>query len=64
MMYFHCPLISLLYLYNDEEKTLDTFAKALDVWTQYLRAMKADFRVSWRKRCKHSLEKEVMLKKL
>lgn len=64
MMYFHCPLISLLYLYNDEEITLDTFAKALDVWTQYLRAMKADFRVSWRKRCKHSLEKEVMLKKL
>ncbi|WP_333969568.1 motility associated factor glycosyltransferase family protein [Alteromonas mediterranea] len=62
MMYFHCPLISLLYLYNNEEKTLNTFAKAMDVWNRYILAMKADFRNSWQKRCDHSLEKAVMLK--
>lgn len=62
MMYFHCPLISLLYLYNDEEKTLDTFAKALNVWNRYILAMKSDFRRSWQKRCEHSLAKAAMLK--
>lgn len=62
MMYFHCPLISLLYLYNDEEKTLDTFANALGVWNRYILAMKSDFRRSWQKRCEHSLEKAAMLK--
>lgn len=62
MMYFHCPLISLLYLFKNTEKTLYTFKKLLDIWNKYVFAMKTDYKTAWQKRCDHSLERAAMLK--
>lgn len=64
MMYFHCPLISLLYLYADEEKTLESFAVSLNVWKNYIKAMKEDFSAAWNRRCDYSLEMETKQRQL
>ncbi len=56
MLYFHCPLMSLLYLYSDEEKTLAWFKDSMAVWNDCVEAMKADYRNSWNQRCDFSLE--------
>ena len=63
MMYFHCPLLSLLYFYTDEAKTLKAFAAGLVVWKNYINAMKSDYPDAWEKRCEHSLAAELQLKK-
>ena len=55
MLSFHCPLISLLYLYEDESKTLLWFEKSLALWVRFIKEMKSDYRLSWNKRCEHSL---------
>ncbi len=64
MLYFHCPLISLLYLYVDEEKTLKCFATSLEVWKNCIKAMKEDYRTAWNRRCDYSLEMETMQRQL
>lgn len=56
MLYFHCPLISLLYLYEDEKASLQWFEKALAVWNDCVEEMKNDYRDAWKKRCEYSLE--------
>lgn len=56
MLYFHCPLISLLYRFEDEQKNLQYFSNSLDVWKRCIKAMKTDFRDSWRRPCELSLE--------
>ncbi|QCZ94275.1 motility associated factor glycosyltransferase family protein [Salinimonas iocasae] len=56
LLYFHGPMISLLYLYADEEKTLNWFAQALEVWAACIEAMKNDYRHAWSRRCDHSFE--------
>ncbi len=55
MLYLHCPLISLLYLYEDEKKTLLWFKKSLAVWVRCIKEMKKDYKTSWNKRCEFSL---------
>lgn len=55
MLYFHGPLITLLYRYQDEKKTLLWFKKSLAVWVRCIIAMKSDYQFSWNKRCEHSL---------
>lgn len=64
MLYFHCPLISLLYLYADEQKTLKWFAPSLQIWKNYIKAMKKDYRNAWNKRCDFSLEMETAQRQL
>lgn len=64
MMYFHCPLLTLLYLYSDEAKTLKAFKAGLDVWKNYINAMKSDYQAAWKKRCEYSLEVEAELRKI
>ncbi|BFT31125.1 DUF115 domain-containing protein [Alteromonas sp. D210916BOD_24] len=64
MLYFHCPLISLLYLYADEEKTLQWFETSLNIWKDCIKAMKKDYRTAWNKRCDYSLEMETMQRQL
>jgi hypothetical protein len=63
MMYFYCALLSLLYFYTDEAKTLKAFAAGLVVWKNYINAMKSDYPDAWEKRCEHSLAAELQLKK-
>lgn len=64
LLYFHCPLISLLYLYADEEKTLRWFEQSMEVWRECITAMKHDYRKAWNKRCEYSLEEILRQKRL
>lgn len=50
-LYIHCPLISLLYQYKDEEKTIDAFKAGLSVWRECIRAIKKDYATAWNRRC-------------
>lgn len=51
LLYYHCPMITLLYRYSDEVLTMCYFKECLDLWIDYLQAMKTDFRRSWGKKC-------------
>ncbi len=56
MLYFHCPLISLLYSYEDESKTLEAFKAGLAVWIRCIQAIKQDYPNAWNKRCELTLQ--------
>lgn len=64
LLYFHGPMISLLYLYENEEKTLGWFAQALEVWSACIEAMKNDYQHAWNRRCDHSFEQHNKIRQL
>jgi len=51
LLYYHCPLITLLYTFEDEEKTLEIFSGALDLWSRYILEIKEDFKKNWHTKC-------------
>ena len=51
MLYFHCPMMTLLYYYEQEDKSLQWFDKALKVWQDFIKAIKADFKANWHTKC-------------
>lgn len=51
LLYYHCPMLTLLYQYEDEQVSLDCFSALLALWKDYVSAMKADYRQSWNKKC-------------
>ncbi|WP_040643130.1 6-hydroxymethylpterin diphosphokinase MptE-like protein [Pseudoalteromonas ruthenica] len=51
MLYMHCPLITLLYQYEDEEKNMEYFQQAFSIWHEFLVTIKSDFKTAWRERC-------------
>ena len=51
LLYFHCPLITLLHTYVDDAQTLEVFRRALKVWQDYLQHMKIMFRQDWKTKC-------------
>ena len=56
MLYYHSPLITMLYSYEDEIETLKSFRAALDLWIGYIQEIKADYRTSWLDKCKAGVE--------
>ncbi|WP_337881097.1 6-hydroxymethylpterin diphosphokinase MptE-like protein [Rheinheimera sp.] len=51
MLYFHCPLLTLLYTYKSDEKTLEWFKQCFEIWQQFLYDIKEDFPKNWRNKC-------------
>ncbi|TMO86759.1 motility associated factor glycosyltransferase family protein [Pseudoalteromonas ruthenica] len=51
LLYFHCPMVSLLYYFEDEAATLQEFQRCLDLWHQFLADIKDDFPVNWKAKC-------------
>lgn len=51
LLYYHCPMLTLLYQYEDEQVSLECFTALLALWKDYVSAMKADYRQSWNKKC-------------
>ncbi len=56
MLYYHSPMITMLYNYEDDEETLNAFRKALELWNNYINEIKIDYRVSWNKKCETGLD--------
>lgn len=51
MLYFHCPIVSLLFSCNDEQKCLGAFEVALSAWCKFLMEAKEDLKSSWLEKC-------------
>lgn len=51
LLYLHCPLVTLLYYYKDEEATLVVFEKAFSVWLEFLEKIKVDFKENFKTKC-------------
>ncbi|TMO43806.1 motility associated factor glycosyltransferase family protein [Pseudoalteromonas ruthenica] len=51
LLYFHCPLITLLYYFDDEQETLKHFRSAFSVWLELIEKIKDDFPVNWKAKC-------------
>lgn len=51
LLYCHCPMLTVLYQYEDDTVSLECFSALLVLWKKYVNAMKVDYRQSWNKKC-------------
>lgn len=51
MLYYHSPMITMLYQYEDDYLTLKYFRDALELWNNYILEIKEDYRKSWQTKC-------------
>lgn len=51
LLYFHCPMITLLYSYEDEEFTLQRYVQLNKLWISYINSIQADFGANYREFC-------------
>lgn len=51
LLYFHCPMVSFLYQFEDEQETLRHFHEAHALWLEFVKDAKDDFRKNWRTKC-------------
>ncbi len=54
LLYFHCPMVTLLYYYEEEKESLEWFTKTLDVWQSFIKAIKDDYPKNWKTKCNWS----------
>ncbi|KZN65089.1 hypothetical protein N473_00550 [Pseudoalteromonas luteoviolacea CPMOR-1] len=53
LLYYHCPMLSLLYTYTDEQFTLESYAKVNTLWQGYIIEMKEYYQHNYRTKCDH-----------
>lgn len=51
LLYYHCPMVTLLYTYDDIEFTLQSFEKLNLLWIAYINDIRAYFKGSYRLKC-------------
>lgn len=51
LLYYHCPMITLLYSYEDTDFTLEKFNELFELWKQYIIDMKLYFAENYKKFC-------------
>lgn len=51
LLYYHCPMVTLLFTYEDEATTLEYFAEVAQLWREFILAMKQDFSENWYSKC-------------
>jgi len=51
LLYYHCPMITLLYTYQDQAFTLKQFAHLNNLWKEYILAMKASYKLHYHEKC-------------
>lgn len=56
LLYYHCPIITLLYSYNDDDYTLNKVKEAMLLWNEYLSEVVIDFPKSFDKKCDWDLD--------
>jgi hypothetical protein len=55
LLYIHCPLITLLYSYQNEELTLVWFKECLAIWQRFLAEIREDYPKNWYSKCNYTL---------
>ncbi|MDD4862971.1 MAG: DUF115 domain-containing protein [Alishewanella agri] len=63
LLYFHCPMLTALYQYADDQLSLSIFRELLKLWVSYVEAMKLDYRESWNKSCDYGMEQHLRVLK-
>ncbi len=56
LLYFHCPMLTMLYSVEEEKETLEHFEKVRKLWVGYLNDIKNDFPLNWNTKCDWGLE--------
>jgi hypothetical protein len=51
MLYFFCPMITLLYSYKDDEFTMESFKQLNSLWIDYITEIKDDYPNSYDSKC-------------
>ncbi|MCF6434680.1 6-hydroxymethylpterin diphosphokinase MptE-like protein [Pseudoalteromonas sp. MMG022] len=51
LLYYHCPLLTLLYSYQDEQFTLEKFAGLNQLWIDYVTEIKEDYAINIESKC-------------
>ena len=51
MLYYHCPMITMLYKYQSEKHSLGIYRELNELWKQYLHEMRVYFPKHYRKKC-------------
>ena len=60
LLYFHSPMLTVLYQYLDDTFSLESFAYLLAIWREYVDEMKRDYRQSWNKNCDWGMDMEFL----
>lgn len=56
LLYYHCPLITLLYTYEDEEFSLAQYKRLNELWMRYVKEIYAHFSENYTEKCDLGLE--------
>lgn len=59
LLYVHCPLLTMLYSYQDDSLTLEYFSKFITLWNEYVLAVKSDYRVNYLTKCNYTLAQAI-----
>ncbi|MDK1285599.1 6-hydroxymethylpterin diphosphokinase MptE-like protein [Pseudoalteromonas umbrosa] len=51
LLYYHCPMLSLLYTYEDEQFTLESYKELNELWKGYVSEMKESYKKDYRAKC-------------
>ncbi len=51
LLYYHCPMLTALYSYNNEEESVQLYREISELWCEYLTAIKDDFPNSYLSKC-------------
>lgn len=51
LLYFHCPLITLLFINNDEKQCVEAFNRTLAVWIEFIETARQNFAKDWLEKC-------------
>ncbi|TMO57471.1 motility associated factor glycosyltransferase family protein [Pseudoalteromonas phenolica] len=51
LLYYHCPLITSLYYYQDSSKSLELTNQLISLWNSYLKEIIADFKKNYNSNC-------------
>lgn len=51
LLYFHCPLLTLLYFFEDEQETIEQFKSVFALWLEFLEEIQKDFPANWKTKC-------------
>lgn len=59
LLYVHCPMLTMLYSYQDDELTLEYFGMFMALWNDYVLAIKKDYRVNYLTKCGYTLAQAI-----
>ncbi|MAL83375.1 MULTISPECIES: 6-hydroxymethylpterin diphosphokinase MptE-like protein [Idiomarina] len=51
LLYFHCPMLSVLFSRNEEADCLEAFHELMALWIEFLQEVKQTFHEDWRTLC-------------